>query len=127
MRRYAFQLRNPIHNGHALLMQDTHEKLLARGFKKPVLLLHPLGGFTKDDDVPLTTRMQQHNCVLDEGVLPRDSTVLAIFPSPMLYVTFHPVLPRRQGSCRESVVGGKADVLEREHCNGEIPSVRVRV
>lgn len=43
--RYAFQLRNPVHNGHALLMQDTHEKLLARGFKKPVLLLHPLGGW----------------------------------------------------------------------------------
>ena len=24
-----------------------------RGYKKPVLLLHPLGGWTKDDDVPL--------------------------------------------------------------------------
>jgi 3'-phosphoadenosine 5'-phosphosulfate synthase len=77
-------LRNPVHNGHALLMQDTHQKLLARGFKKPVLLLHPLGGWTKDDDVPLATRMKQHDCVLAEGVLPRESTVLAIFPSPML-------------------------------------------
>jgi len=82
---YAFQLRNPVHNGHALLMQDTHEKLLARGFKKPVLLLHPLGGWTKDDDVPLAVRMKQHECVLAEGVLKPDSTVLAIFPSPMLY------------------------------------------
>ena len=26
---------------------------LDRGFKNPVLLLHPLGGWTKDDDVPL--------------------------------------------------------------------------
>ena len=41
---FAFQLRNPIHNGHALLMQDTRQKLLKRGFKNPVLLLHPLGG-----------------------------------------------------------------------------------
>jgi len=82
---YAFQLRNPVHNGHALLMQDTHQKLLDRGFKKPVLLLHPLGGWTKDDDVPLATRMKQHECVLAERVLPPESTVLAIFPSPMLY------------------------------------------
>lgn len=28
---FAFQLRNPIHNGHALLMQDTRRKLLERG------------------------------------------------------------------------------------------------
>ncbi|CAG0917644.1 unnamed protein product [Notodromas monacha] len=82
---FAFQLRNPIHNGHALLMQDTREKLLARGFKKPVLLLHPLGGWTKDDDVPLPVRMRQHQAVLDSGVLNPETTLLAIFPSPMMY------------------------------------------
>jgi len=82
---YAFQLRNPVHNGHALLMQDTHRRLIEKGYRNPVLLLHPLGGWTKDDDVPLITRMKQHHCVLDEGVLPHESTVLAIFPSPMLY------------------------------------------
>lgn len=82
---YAFQLRNPIHNGHALLMQDTHEKLVARGFKKPVLLLHPLGGWTKEDDVPLPVRIQQHKAVLAEHVLKPENTVLAIFPSPMVY------------------------------------------
>ncbi|XP_013106333.1 bifunctional 3'-phosphoadenosine 5'-phosphosulfate synthase isoform X3 [Stomoxys calcitrans] len=82
---FAFQLRNPIHNGHALLMQDTKRQLLERGFKKPVLLLHPLGGWTKDDDVPLPVRMAQHQAVLDSGVLNREDTVLAIFPSPMMY------------------------------------------
>lgn len=82
---FAFQLRNPIHNGHALLMQDTRRQLLARGFKNPTLLLHPLGGWTKDDDVPLDVRMRQHHAVLDEGILDPKSTVLAIFPSPMLY------------------------------------------
>jgi len=111
---FAFQLRNPIHNGHALLMQvsidlrstqitqptltkkyvshsifvisqDTRKCLLEeRGFKKPVLLLHPLGGWTKDDDVPLSVRIQQHQAVLEEGVLHED-TILAIFPSPMCY------------------------------------------
>lgn len=83
---FAFQLRNPIHNGHALLMQDTRKRLLEeRGFKNPVLLLHPLGGWTKDDDVPLHTRILQHEAVLEEGILKADSTLLAIFPSPMMY------------------------------------------
>ena len=81
---FAFQLRNPIHNGHALLMQDTERQLLQRGYTNPVLLLHPLGGWTKDDDVPLPVRIRQHIAVLREGVLPK-STVLAIFPSPMSY------------------------------------------
>eukprot|EP00043_Microstomoeca_roanoka_P009946 m.94797 g.94797 ORF g.94797 m.94797 type:complete len:610 (+) comp14741_c0_seq1:137-1966(+) len=82
---YAFQLRNPVHNGHALLMQDTHRRLQEKGYRNPVLLLHPLGGWTKEDDVPLPTRMKQHECVLNEGVLPAESTVVAIFPSPMMY------------------------------------------
>nr|XP_034184719.1 bifunctional 3'-phosphoadenosine 5'-phosphosulfate synthase-like isoform X1 [Osmia lignaria] len=82
---FAFQLRNPIHNGHALLMQDTRRYLVEeRAFKKPVLLLHPLGGWTKEDDVPLSVRINQHQSVLEEGVLHND-TILAIFPSPMLY------------------------------------------
>ena len=28
---FAFQLRNPIHNGHALLMRDCRKQLEARG------------------------------------------------------------------------------------------------
>jgi len=82
---FAFQLRNPIHNGHALLMKDCKRQLVNRGYKKPVLLLHPLGGWTKDDDVPLKVRMEQHKAIMDEGVLDPESTVLAIFPSPMMY------------------------------------------
>ncbi|GLG93977.1 Uncharacterized protein GBIM_01285 [Gryllus bimaculatus] len=65
---------------------DTRRRLLEeKGFKKPVLLLHPLGGWTKDDDVPLPVRMQQHQAVLEDGVLDPKSTLLAIFPSPMHY------------------------------------------
>ncbi|XP_050517437.1 bifunctional 3'-phosphoadenosine 5'-phosphosulfate synthase-like isoform X1 [Diabrotica virgifera virgifera] len=82
---FAFQLRNPVHNGHALLMTDTHRQLRDRGYKKPVLLLNPLGGWTKDDDVPLNIRIQQHKAVLEQNILNKDSTVLAIFPSPMMY------------------------------------------
>lgn len=66
-------------------MSDCRRQLLERGYKNPVLLLHPLGGWTKDDDVPLPIRMAQHQAVLDAGILNRDHTILAIFPSPMMY------------------------------------------
>ncbi|XP_077310266.1 bifunctional 3'-phosphoadenosine 5'-phosphosulfate synthase 2 isoform X1 [Lithobates pipiens] len=99
---FAFQLRNPVHNGHALLMQDTKRHLLARGYKNPVLLLHPLGGWTKDDDVPLDWRMKQHAAVLEEGVLDPKSTIVAIFPSPMLYAGPTEV----QWHCRSRMIAG---------------------
>ncbi|GLT42194.1 hypothetical protein SLA2020_162080 [Shorea laevis] len=82
---FAFQLRNPVHNGHALLMTDTRCRLLEMGYKNPVLLLHPLGGYTKADDVPLSWRMKQHEKVLEDGVLDPETTVVSIFPSPMHY------------------------------------------
>ncbi|GAV67838.1 ATP-sulfurylase domain-containing protein/PUA_2 domain-containing protein [Cephalotus follicularis] len=82
---FAFQLRNPVHNGHALLMNDTRSHLLEMGYKNPILLLHPLGGFTKADDVPLDVRMEQHNKVLEDGILDPETTIVAIFPSPMHY------------------------------------------
>lgn len=61
---FAFQLRNPVHNGHALLMNDIRRRLLEMGYKNPILLLHPLGGSTKADDVPLDVRMEQHSKVI---------------------------------------------------------------
>jgi 3'-phosphoadenosine 5'-phosphosulfate synthase len=82
---FVFQLRNPVHNGHALLMQDTAQKLKAKGYKKPVLWLSPLGGWTKDDDVPLDTRMAQHHAIIKNGVFGDTPVVLAIWPSPMIY------------------------------------------
>ncbi|KAA0187770.1 Bifunctional 3'-phosphoadenosine 5'-phosphosulfate synthethase [Fasciolopsis buskii] len=83
---FAFQLRNPVHNGHAMLMTETRRQLLEEyGFCNPVLLLHPLGGWTKSDDVPLDVRMAQHAACLEEGVLDPKTTLVAIFPSPMLY------------------------------------------
>ncbi|KAM6956240.1 bifunctional 3'-phosphoadenosine 5'-phosphosulfate synthase 2-like, partial [Aplochiton taeniatus] len=99
---FAFQLRNPVHNGHALLMQDTKRRLLERGYHTPVLLLHPLGGWTKDDDVPLDWRMKQHAAVLDEGILDPSTTIVAIFPSPMMYAGPTEV----QWHCRARMIAG---------------------
>lgn len=106
---FAFQLRNPVHNGHALLMQDTALKLKEQGFKKPVLWLSPLGGWTKDDDVPLDTRMAQHHAIIKNGVFGDTPVVLGIFPSPMLYagpreVQWH-ALARLNGGATHYIVG----------------------
>uniref|UniRef100_A0AAQ4QP65 3'-phosphoadenosine 5'-phosphosulfate synthase 1 n=1 Tax=Gasterosteus aculeatus aculeatus TaxID=481459 RepID=A0AAQ4QP65_GASAC len=88
---FAFQLRNPVHNGHALLMQDTHKRLIERGYR-----------WTKDDDVPLPWRMKQHTAVLEEGILNPESTIVAIFPSPMMYAGPTEV----QWHCRARMVAG---------------------
>jgi len=82
---YAFQVRNPLHNGHCLLLKDTREQLIKQGYKNPILLLHPLGGWMKDDDVPLDYRMRQHQALLDDGTFIPEHTILAIWPSPMYY------------------------------------------
>ena len=35
--------------------------------------------------VCVQVRIKQHHAVLDDGVLDKETTVLAIFPSPMMY------------------------------------------
>merc|ERR1712157_4952 len=111
---YAFQTRNPTHAGHAYLMRAAGERLKGQGFKKPVLWLSPLGGWTKSDDVPLDVRIHQHEEVLKAGLthpggLDPDATVMAIWPSPMLYagpteVQFH-AKSRRSAGASYFVVG----------------------
>uniref|UniRef100_A0A7S4HZ83 Inorganic diphosphatase n=1 Tax=Odontella aurita TaxID=265563 RepID=A0A7S4HZ83_9STRA len=111
---YAFQTRNPTHAGHAYLMRSAGEDLRAKGFQNPVLWLSPLGGWTKSDDVPLDVRVKQHEKVLDAGTshpggLDPDTTVMAIWPAPMVYagpteVQFH-AKSRRSAGASYFVVG----------------------
>lgn len=82
---FAFQVRNPLHNGHCLLLKQTRLDLIEKGYKNPILLLHPLGGWCKDDDVPLGPRIKQHQALIDDGTLDKDHIVLAVWPSPMFY------------------------------------------
>jgi 3'-phosphoadenosine 5'-phosphosulfate synthase len=100
---YAFQTRNPTHAGHAYLMRTGREILLKKGFKNPILWLSPLGGWTKEDDVPLDVRVKQHEAVLKEGELDPKTTVMAIWPAPMIYggpteVLFHAKSRRNAGA-----------------------------
>ncbi|GJQ13655.1 hypothetical protein GpartN1_g5446.t1 [Galdieria partita] len=106
---FVFQLRNPIHNGHALLMNSCREKLLQKGFKKPLLLVHQIGGKVKDDDVPLDIRIAQNEAILEEGILDPHNTIIGIFPSPMIYagpkeVQWH-AKARMNAGCRFYIVG----------------------
>ena len=111
---YAFQTRNPTHAGHAYLMRQAGENLKKQGYQKPILWLSPLGGWTKSDDVPLDVRVQQHVEVLQSGTthpggLDPATTVMAIWPAPMVYagpteVVFH-AKSRRCAGASYFVVG----------------------
>ena len=111
---YAFQTRNPTHAGHAYLMKAAGEDLRRQGYQNPVLWLSPLGGWTKPDDVPLDVRVKQHAEVLEAGLshpggLDPATTVMAIWPAPMVYagpteVQFH-AKSRRSAGASYFVVG----------------------
>jgi 3'-phosphoadenosine 5'-phosphosulfate synthase len=100
---FAFQTRNPTHAGHAYLMKTAREILLKKGYSNPVLWLSPLGGWTKSDDVPLDVRVKQHEAIIADGMLDAATTVMAIWPAPMIYggpteVLFHAKSRRNAGA-----------------------------
>ena len=100
---FAFQTRNPTHAGHAYLMRTARDILLEKGYRNPILWLSPLGGWTKSDDVPLDVRVKQHEAVISEGMLDAKTTVMAIWPAPMIYggpteVLFHAKSRRNAGA-----------------------------